>query len=80
MKNEEWIAALSNTITKKIFYPLFASYAKSGQASLFYPTTVNDEDITWKTGPKSGMLSEEVVCNHEEADTRIILRRPSAKR
>ena len=70
--SEEWIAALSDTTTKKTLDYLFASYVKSGQTSLFYPTTVNDEDITWQTDPKSGMLSEEFVCNHEEADTRII--------
>ena len=60
----EWIASLPGKSTKKTFYSLFASYVKSGQASLFYPTTVNDE--------KSRMLSEEFVCNHEEADTRMI--------
>ena len=71
-KNEEWIAALLNTTAEKFFYSLFTSYLKSGQASLLYATTVNDEDITRKTDPKSGLLSEKFICNHEEADTRMI--------
>lgn len=70
--NEEWIAALLNTTAEKFFYSLFTSYLKSGQASLLYATTVNDEDITRKTDPKSGLLSEKFICNHEEADTRMI--------
>ena len=70
--NEEWIPALLNTTAEKFFYSLFTSYLKSGQASLLYATTVNDEDITRKTDPKSGLLSEKFICNHEEADTRMI--------
>ena len=70
--DKEWVAALSNTTTKKTYYKLFASYVNSGQASSMYPTTVNDEVISWKIDLKSGMLSEEFVYNHEEADTRMI--------
>ena len=47
----------------------FCSCVKSGKASSFYPTIVNNEGITWNFDPKSRTLSEEFDCNHEDADT-----------
>ena len=63
--------ALSNSITKKSMYLLFVNYLKSGNAPISLPTVVNDEDITWEIHP-SGEHTQIFVCNHEEADTRMI--------
>ena len=54
---------------KEEFLFIFCSCVKSGKASSFYPTIVNNEDITWNFDPKSRILSEEFDCNHEDADT-----------
>ena len=53
-------------------YLLFVNYLKSEKANLFYPTIINDEDNTWMIEPSSGNVTELFVCNHEEADTRMI--------
>ena len=53
-------------------YALFAKYLTCGMATLLYPTTINDEDQTLTVDPKTGIVSKDFECNHEEADTRMI--------
>ena len=53
-------------------YSLFVDYLKSGNAPLTHLTVVNDDDTTWEIEPSSGDLTQVFICNHEEADTRMI--------
>ena len=64
--------ALSNCVTKKSMYSPFVNYLKSGNAPLSYLTVINDDDITWQIEPSSGDATQIFICNHEEADTRMI--------
>ena len=68
---EEWNSALSNSTTKKSMYALLVKYLMSGKAPLKYPTVVNDEDSTF-TIDIHGNVTRLFVCDHEEADTRMI--------
>ena len=70
--DENFQSALSNNITKKSMYSLFVDYLKSGNAPLTHLTVVNDDDTTWEIEPSSGDLTQVFICNHEEADTRMI--------
>ena len=69
--SDDWHSALSNSTTKRSLYSLFVKYLKSGTAPLIHPTIVNDEDDTYMIAT-SGNVTELFVCNHEEADTRMI--------
>ena len=64
--------ALSNTIMKKSMFSLLVNYLKSRKAPLIYSTIINDEENTCMIEPSSRNVTKLFVCNHEDADTRIL--------
>ena len=69
---DEWRLALSNNETKQSLFLLLTNYVCSGKAHLPYITMINDVDQTWMIDSKDQNISKLFICNHEEADTRMI--------
>ena len=51
---------------------MFAEYILSGEAALLYTTVVNIGDEMWMLDHLTKERQLHFVCNHEEADSRMI--------
>ena len=51
---------------------IFAEYILSGEAPLFYTTMVNNGDEMWMQDHLTKERRQHFVCNHEEADSKMI--------
>ena len=68
----QWHSALENSETKKSLMSLFAECITSGNASLPYDIVINKENEIWYIDDETKEYRIIYLCNHEEADTRMI--------
>ena len=68
----QWQSALENGETKKSLMSLFAEYITSGNVPLPYDTVINKENDMWYIDHETKECRIIYLCNHEEADTRMI--------
>ena len=68
-----WISLLNNDENKTDLIKLFVTFMKSDEVKqwLTIPFVVTEKDLTWRID--RGVVTELFLCNHEEADSRIVL-------
>ena len=68
----QWQLALENSETKTSLMSMFAEYILSGEAPLLYMRVVNNGNEMWMLDHMTKERQLHFVCNHEEADSRMI--------
>ena len=72
-----WISLLNNDENKTYLIKLFVTFMKSDEVKqwLTIPFVVTEKDLTWRID--RGVVTELFLCNHEEADSRMVVLRAS---